>query len=417
MINRTVNKQKAKRILNENGNLSGMIGMEILYGMISKITEIILAVAVIYVVGAVMGILIAPFAWMGIVGAVLAALIIVPLGYFVMIVALGAITGPFEVAHNRYYLYLKKNGIRAKAISIFDSFDFFVQFALVTGTRMVTIMWVPLLEAVFVLAITIFIAAVTKSLVAAVVLAVLGGIAVLGVAIARACQLWPMAYIQADHPQLNAEQVLERCCEMTNGHEWELFVFELSYIGWDILNAFTFGIVGVLYATPYRSMARALIYEELKGRPIALDDIKASTDGNGMTIAIDPKKLFGINKKEIFGIPARPVSIPNPTAAPAIFGVSGMYAGSTFPLTPNQPVVLGRDGAFSQIVFSQGAQKISRRHCEVMFNSQTQQYRVTDFSSNGTYVNGKRLPANAPIKLARGTEVSLGDNNNVIKLV
>lgn len=157
-----------------------------------------------------------------------------------------------------------------------------------------------------------------------------------------------------------------------------------------------------------------MIYEELKGCPIALDDIKASTDGNGMTIAIDSKKLFRVNKNEIFGRPEKPVS--DPIMAPAILGVSGMYAGSTFPLTPNQPVVLGRDGAVAQIVFSQGAQKISR-HCEVMFNSQTQQYRVTDFSSNGTYVNGKRLPANAPIKLARGTEVSLGDNNNVIKLI
>ena len=415
MINRTINKQKAKRILNENGNLSGMISMEILYAMISKITETILAMAIIYVVAAAMGALTALFALMGIVGAVFTALIIAPLGYFITIVALGAIAGPFEVAHNRYYLYLKKNGIRAKAISIFDSFDFFVQFALVTGTRMVTIMWVPLLEAVLVLAITIFIAAVTKSVVVAVVLAVFGGIAVLGVAIARACQLWPMAYIQADHPQLNAEQVLERCCEMTSGHKWELFVFELSYIGWHILNVFTLGIAGILYVTPYRSMARALIYEELKGCPIALDDIKASTDGNGMTIAIDSKKLFRVNKNEIFGRPEKTVS--DPIMAPAILGVSGMYAGSTFPLTPNQPVVLGRDGAVAQIVFSQGAQKISRRHCEVMFNSQTQQYRVTDFSSNGTYVNGKRLPANAPIKLARGTEVSLGDNNNVIKLI
>ena len=39
------------------------------------------------------------------------------------------------------------------------------------------------------------------------------------------------------------------------------------------------------------------------------------------------------------------------------------------------------------------------------------------FSSNGTYVNGSRLPANAPVKLARGTEISLGDSNNIMKLL
>ena len=82
MINRTINKQKAKRILNENGNLSGMISMEILYAMISKITETILAMVIIYVVAAAMGALTALFALMGIVGAVFAALIIAPLGYF-----------------------------------------------------------------------------------------------------------------------------------------------------------------------------------------------------------------------------------------------------------------------------------------------------------------------------------------------
>ena len=44
--------------------------------------------------------------------------------------------------------------------------------------------------------------------------------------------------------------------------------------------------------------------------------------------------------------------------APALLGISGMYAGSNFPLTPDQPVILGRDSAAAQIVFSQGAQKI-----------------------------------------------------------
>ena len=57
-----------------------------------------------------------------------------------------------------------------------------------------------------------------------------------------------------------------------------------------------------------------------------------------------------------------------------------------------------------------------QRHCEVMFNSQVQKYRVTDFSSNGTYVNGSRLPANSPVLLTRGTELALGDNNNIIRL-
>lgn len=41
MINRAGNKEKAKRVLNENGNLSGMVGMEILYRVIAAITNLL----------------------------------------------------------------------------------------------------------------------------------------------------------------------------------------------------------------------------------------------------------------------------------------------------------------------------------------------------------------------------------------
>lgn len=228
-------------------------------------------------------------------------------------------------------------------------------------------------------------------------------------------ELVSMALVQADHPQLNAEQVMERCKVMTEGHKFDLFVFDLSYLGWNILSLLTGGILSVLYVAPYKMMATAFVYEEMKGRPVMVDDIKPSTDGNGMTIAVDPKKLMGIGstggKKPTSHIPAA-----SRAAGAALEGVAGMYAGSSYPLEPNQPVILGRDPAYAKIVFSQGAQKISRRHCEVMFNSQVQKYRVTDFSSNGTYVNGSRLPANSPVLLARGTELALGDNNNIIRL-
>lgn len=201
----------------------------------------------------------------------------------------------------------------------------------------------------------------------------------------------------------------------TEGHKFDLFVFDLSYLGWNILSLLTGGILSVLYVAPYKMMATAFVYEEMKGRPVMVDDIKPSTDGNGMTIAVDPKKLMGIGstggKKPTSHIPAA-----SRAAGAALEGVAGMYAGSSYPLEPNQPVILGRDPVYAKIVFSQGAQKISRRHCEVMFNSQVQKYRVTDFSSNGTYVNGSRLPANSPVLLTRGTELALGDNNNIIRL-
>lgn len=44
----------------------------------------------------------------------------------------------------------------------------------------------------------------------------------------------------------------------------ELFVFELSYIGWNLLSSLTCGILGIVYVTPYFLTARAGFYDCVK---------------------------------------------------------------------------------------------------------------------------------------------------------
>ena len=50
---------------------------------------------------------------------------------------------------------------------------------------------------------------------------------------------------------------------MTNGRKLDLFLFDLSFIGWFLLTYISFGIAG-LYVLPYYYSASALIYKELK---------------------------------------------------------------------------------------------------------------------------------------------------------
>ena len=294
MINRAGNKEKAKRVLNENGNLSGMVGMEILYRVIAAITSVLLGAMIAGGIGVVSAVVSAPFKLFGLAGIIIAYVLITPIATLVGAIAGGAVAGPLEVARYRYYLSLRKNGIRPKVTCIFDAFDFFMQFALVTGVRMLTIMWIPVLIQFATLLLAAVVAAASRSYLAAMLLVMIGMIAALVVAAYRSYQFWPMALVQADHPQLNAEQVMERCKAMTEGRKFDLFVFDLSYLGWNILSLLTGGILSVLYVAPYKMMATAFVYEEMKGRPVMVDDIKPSTDGNGMTIAVDPKKLMGI---------------------------------------------------------------------------------------------------------------------------
>lgn len=435
MINRVADKESAKSILKHNGNQAAMIGMEILYTIISTLTVTTMMAAFSAAAVSIYGTTLISFV-MSFIGDLSRAsswgyyspsmlfspfkLILMALLFVLLVAATGIVTemlkAPFEVARYRYYLYLRKNGTRTSASSIFESFDFFVQFAIVTGTREIVIQWLPIVIAVATVILS-FVFLLSGVIWFAYLILMVGMIAAEVISIYRRLQLWPMAWVQADHPQLSAQQVIARCKEMTAGHIGDLLIFELSYLGWWLLNSITGGIVGLLYVTPYYNMTRALVFEELKGRAIALDAIQSGVvEGSGPINLDDLAKM--LNDIFIKREQEKKQHQPDvPKCAPALLGISGMYAGSNFPLTPDQPVILGRDSAAAQIVFSQGAQKISRRHCEVMFNSQTQQYRVTDFSSNGTYVNGSRLPANAPVKLARGTEIALGDSNNIMKLL
>ena len=71
MINRAGNKEKAKRVLNENGNLSGMVGMEILYRVIAAITSVLLGAMIAGGIGVVSAVVSAPFKLFGLAGIII----------------------------------------------------------------------------------------------------------------------------------------------------------------------------------------------------------------------------------------------------------------------------------------------------------------------------------------------------------
>ena len=202
---------------------------------------------------------------------------------------------------------------------------------------------------------------------------------------------------------------------MIEGHFWDLIVFELSFWGWKILSYLTFGLVGVFYVNPYYDMASALLYQELKGEAVA---VKSAYEDDP---AIDCGSMLSQLKKanqKIRALESRVESLSAPSQPEiGILGVTGMYAGSLFPLQPDETVTIGRDKNVSQIVFVNGAEKISRRHCTVRFSSKDQKYHVTDYSSNGTYIDGTALPKEQPVIVERGSSLALGNTNNVVRLL
>lgn len=71
-------------------------------------------------------------------------------------------------------------------------------------------------------------------------------------------------YIKADHPDYGWKQCIDESREMMKGHKWELFVLDLSFLGWLIVGSLCFGI-GTLWVEPYQQEARAIFYNNLCG--------------------------------------------------------------------------------------------------------------------------------------------------------
>jgi uncharacterized membrane protein len=65
-----------------------------------------------------------------------------------------------------------------------------------------------------------------------------------------------------DQP-VNVNQCITISRHMMNGHKWDFFVLQLSFLGWGILSVLTLGI-GFLWLNPYKNATYAGFYDDLK---------------------------------------------------------------------------------------------------------------------------------------------------------
>ncbi len=72
-------------------------------------------------------------------------------------------------------------------------------------------------------------------------------------------------YIKVDHPDYDWRACLNESKRITMGHKGELFMLDLSFIGWAFVCVFTFGI-GYLWLIPYVNATKAEYYEALRGK-------------------------------------------------------------------------------------------------------------------------------------------------------
>ena len=94
-----------------------------------------------------------------------------------------------------------------------------------------------------------------------------------------------------------------------------------------------------------------------------------------------------------------------------VVGIVGKYLNASFEMKDGTELIFGRDPKEANIVFDATAADVSRKHCSIRFDGKAQQYVVTDYSSNGTFLeSGMRLEKFQPKTIAKGTVVYLGSS-------
>ena len=182
-------------------------------------------------------------------------------------------------------------------------------------------------------------------------------------------------FILLEHPEIDARQALKESIRMTEGHKWDLFVMDLSFLGWDILDSLTCGILGIFYVTPYKGVTFAGYYTEYE------------------------KKTIGSGAMRH----AAPVQAANSFHG-SLVGTKGCFASAHFDMTGVSELTIGRSPRECQIVFPSDQTQVSHVHVRIRFAQNENCYYVTDFSRYGTYTSrGERFPSGQPQRAARGT--------------
>ena len=75
-------------------------------------------------------------------------------------------------------------------------------------------------------------------------------------------------YILAENPKTKRREAFKLSKQMMRGNKWKTFILDLSFLGWNILSIFTFGLLNILYVNPYKAFTLAELYMVLRNQAI-----------------------------------------------------------------------------------------------------------------------------------------------------
>lgn len=117
-----------------------------------------------------------------------------------------------------------------------------------------------------------------------------------------------------------------------------------------------------------------------------------------------------------------PAPAPQPAPAPVkramLRSLSVQHNGMTVAVHSGSQVLIGRDPANCKVVFREGTEGISGRHCSVSYDAAKDEFILTDLRSTyGTFLmNGQKLNPNVPYRLKAGDGFYAGTKENSFRV-
>ena len=400
MFNRIAAKTKAKTLIRTRSFLD-FLGMALILTALSAVVIFPLAVVIGTAVIGAIPYLISRFVGYGSLsyppGAVAGSVILTILGVLAAYAIVLSITLLFHAGMNRAALRMNRGDKNVRISDILlagDRLGRYIKIAL--WQYLYIFLWNLLATAVVILAVVIV--GIGQMSVASITIAVLLVLAAIVwsvyITIKKYCQ-YDFAYlISEDNRDMTALDCVRESVALMDGHVAELFVTMLSFLGWNIVASLPFASV---FVVPYQYLTYASIYEQLSGsfQPTARKQMLWLNSGTEVAkealAAEDPAE----RKVEI---------------------VSGEFAGSVIPVKPGEDIVIGRDPKRANVVTSPANTQVSGLHCSIRYDAQHAMYVVTDFSTNGTYLNNEKLTPERPALAAKGAIVKLADGAMIVRL-
>ena len=85
-------------------------------------------------------------------------------------------------------------------------------------------------------------------------------------------------FILAENPTMKGGDAIALSRKMMNGHKWECFLMEFSFVPWHLLSLATFGLSSLFYSSAYLSAARCEFYAAVRAQVKAEGEAQALRD-------------------------------------------------------------------------------------------------------------------------------------------